>query len=273
MWGIFSEAELRGDNPIPYIKELNSIAKALDPSRLTVGISNKDGDINKITDLIIWNHTFGWIEGRPSDIGIWRDQIHADPIWNKTKSAVSWQVGGSIYQQSQTLRRSRIYSNWHPENWHTLLHETYLGLLNNDTKFWGLFPAYMFDYGSVRYTWGDGAGVEDTGLVTYDRQVRKDAFYLYKANWNKQDKFVHIVGKRLDVRNSNKQTVKVYSNLDEVQLFVNGVSYGTIKGKNGVFTWENVAFANGKNVVVASSDGLWEDHTTIHISPNAGQQL
>ena len=34
--------------------------------------------------------------------------------------------------------------------------------------------------------------LNDKGLVTYDRQIKKDAFYFYKANWNKEDKFVYI---------------------------------------------------------------------------------
>lgn len=73
-WGIFADPEILGDDPIPFIGEMNRLVKSLDPGRLTVGISNKDGDVNRITDLVVWNHTFGWKTGLPGDIAIWRDQ-------------------------------------------------------------------------------------------------------------------------------------------------------------------------------------------------------
>lgn len=62
-WGIFADPEILGDDPIPFIGEMNRLVKSLDPGRLTVGISNKDGDVNRITDLVVWNHTFGWKTG------------------------------------------------------------------------------------------------------------------------------------------------------------------------------------------------------------------
>lgn len=274
IWGIFSHPELRGDNPIPYIKELNSVAKTLDPSRLTAGISNRDGDVNAITDLIIWSHTFGWVSGNPSDIGIWRDQLHSDKTWNKTRSAVGWLCGGSVYHQDENLSRTVIQSNWHPENWQAHLHEVYLGLLDTDDKFWGLFAGNMFDYGSVHYLWGEGNGINDCGLVTHDRQTRKDAFYVFKANWNKKNHFVHIAGKRMDARSDIKQSVTVYSNLDEVELAVNGYSCGAVKGTNGVFTWENVELIPGNNHFLAwgtAADGSErEDKASVRLAPSLG---
>ncbi len=40
----------------------------------------------------------------------------------------------------------------------------------------------MFDYGAAGRSWGEGNGINDTGLVTFDRKYCKDAFYFYKAN-------------------------------------------------------------------------------------------
>lgn len=82
-WGIFADPEILGDDPIPFIGEMNRLVKSLDPGRLTVGISNKDGDVNRITDLVVWNHTFGWKTGLPGDIAIWRDQLRGDAEWRK----------------------------------------------------------------------------------------------------------------------------------------------------------------------------------------------
>lgn len=266
-WSLFSEPELRGDNPIPFIKELNSIAKALDPTRLTTGTSTKDGEINKTTDMVIFHHEFGWREGRPDDIRIWAGQLHSDPVWNRTRSAVSYRCGGSIHHQQENLRRARRTSSWHPENWQTHFHEVYLGNLGNDKAFWGIFVGDMFEYGSVRNPFGEGLGVDDGGLVTFDRQVKKDAFYLYKANWNREEPFVYITAKRNNVRSNTSQTVKVYSNQGEVELFVNGRSAGRKTGRQGVFTWENVRMSEGANSLEAVSSE-YSDSATVRISPN-----
>ena len=265
-WSLFTQPELRGDDPLPYIKELNTIAKTIDPGRLTVGTSTKDGEINTITDLIIFHQAFGWVEGRPEDIGVWADQIRDNPAWGKLKPGISYSCGGSVHQQQESLRRPRRNGSWHPEGWQTHFHEVYLKRLDGDTRFWALFAGDIFDYGSVRYTFGEGRGINDSGLVTFDRQTRKDAFYLYKANWNTEDPFVRIVGKRNNMLRSDRQTIKVYSNQEEVELFVNGKSIGKKQGQKGIFTWNNVIIRPGDNTITALSS-LYSDTAVIRLAP------
>ncbi len=264
-WGVFVEPELRGDDPIPFIREMNAIAKALDPSRFTVGCSNKDGEVNTITDLIVWNHTFGWKEGMPEDIAIWQEQIHSDPVWNKLHSAVSYKCGGSIAHQTGRLEKSRMMGNWHPENWQTHFHEVYLRTLRDDRRFWAVWVGNMFDFGTARFSFGEGNGVNDYGLMTFDRCTPKDAYYLYKANWNESDPFVHIVGKRYAQRPEERRDIRVYSNLSEVELFVNGVSQGVRKGNYGIFIWNQLLLPAGSNRIEARS-GESSDSAIIEIS-------
>ena len=268
-WSLFTQPELRGDDPVPFIKELNTIAKNSDPKRFTAGTSTKDGAVNTVTDLIIFHHAFGWVEGRPEDISIWADQIRDNPAWNKLRPAVSYACGGSVHQQQEALRRPHRTGSWHPENWQTHFHEVYLRRLDGDARFWALFAGDIFDYGSVRYTFGEGMGINDTGLVTFDRQTRKEAFYLYKANWNADDSFVYITGKRNSLRHSDRQTVKVYSNLEEVEVFVNGKSIGKKTGQKGIFTWESVIMRPGENNITAVS-GDSSDEATFRLSPREG---
>ena len=142
--------------------------------------------------------------------------------------------------------------------------------LNRDSKFWGLFVGDMFDYGSVRYIWGEGTGINDNGLVTFDRLGRKDAFYLYKANWNKSDPFVHIVGKRLDTLQSATQTIKVYSHLQSVQLSLNGNPLGSGKCKDGVFVWANVKLAPWQNLLLATGALAFQDRAVLRVTPSVG---
>ena len=61
-----------------------------------------------------------------------------------------------------------------------------------------------------------------------DRKYKKDSFYAYKA-WLRSPEeapFVHICSKRYIDRVEDVTKVTVYSNLPEVELFVNGESVG-----------------------------------------------
>ena len=263
MWGLFSNQSMRGDDPTPYIKELNTVAREEDPTRMTVGASNQDGQMNFITKLVVWDHIFGWKEGLPSDISVWLKQLQAN--WSNLNSGLSYGAGASIYHQDDSLYRPDYLGNWHPERWQSYLHEQYYSFAKNAPFLWGVFIANMFDYGAAGREWGDGTGVDDRGLVTFDRKYRKDAFYFYKANWNPDEPFVYIAERRWDRRVKRTQTLKVYSNAPEVEMLLNGVSLGKRSGVNGVFTWENVTMAEGMNDLEARSDsGI--DHTRIEIA-------
>ena len=256
-WGIFSDLGLRGDDPINYIKELNSLVKAEDPSRYTAATSSEDGEINFITDVVVWNHSLGWKEGWPDDILVWLDQLREK--WSDLRSGISYGAGGSIHHQEDSLSRPQYMSSWHPERWQTHFHESYYKNTQNNPMLFGTFVGNMFDYGATGRSWGEANGINDLGLVTFDRRYKKDAYYLYKANWNKKDPFVYITESRWNQRNDPNQDIKIYSNCREVELFVNGISMGMKSGDNGVFRWNDILFKDGisrieANAVTAKDD-------------------
>jgi beta-galactosidase len=273
-WGLFSNVTTDGDDPVPYIRELNDLTHRLDPSRLTAGTSNKNGDINFITDLIAFDQSFGWDSGMPDMIGLWVAQLARE--WKNLPAGLSYSAGASILHQSETLRKTVVLSNHHPEGWQTAFHEEYMRGAVFSPSLWGVFVGNMFDYGAARHVWGDGKGTNDHGLVTFDRKDCKDAYYLYKANWNTTDPFVYLVGKRLDTRASRRQTITVYSNRPSVELFVGGRSQGVRSGENGVFTWADINLRPGANRLEAraavTSDAApttVSDRCTINIDPSA----
>lgn len=266
-WNLFTEMEIRGESPIPYLRTLNSRAKQLDPSRLTIGLSNQDGDINFITDLVVWSHTFGWIEGQPEDITIWQRQMHSHPDWSTLRSAVAYRCGGNILDQSEVLEKPVASGNIHPERWQTHFHDTYLRSLSADSLFWGSFVNCMFDFGSVNTIGGDGTGINDSGIVTFDRQTRKDSYYIYKAAWNTSEPFIHIAEKRWKRRREATQTLTIYSNLPSVELLVNGTPIEAVEGVGGKFVWENISLMPGKNTIEAFGEGL-SDKATIEVLTN-----
>lgn len=273
-WGLFADPKMIGDDPRPFIEALQAEARRLDPSRLTAGVSNQDGDVNMLTDLIVWNHSFGWTLGQPEDIAIWRDQLHSDPVWKRMKSAVSYRAGGSPYQYADRLQWPDPSRSWHPENWQSHVHEVHYEALAADSTFWALFVGDMFDRGDADSGTNGSRGIDDCGLVSFDRRVRKDAFWFYKANWNKSEPFVRFAGRRHGRREGAVQSITVYSNLPVAELFVNGESLGTQVARNGVMTWENVQLRTGNNQlsafsVISQGDDYvtLEDHMTLLYVP------
>ena len=273
-WGLFADPKMIGDDPRPFIEALQAEARRLDPSRLTAGVSNQDGDVNTLTDLIVWNHSFGWTLGQPEDIAIWRDQLHSDPVWKRMKSAVSYRAGGSPYQYADRLQWPDPSRSWHPENWQSHVHEVHYEALAADSTFWALFVGDMFDRGDPDSGTNGSRGIDDCGLVSFDRRMRKDAFWFYKANWNKSEPFVRFAGRRHGRREGAVQSITVYSNLPVAELFVNGESLGTQVARNGVMTWENVQLRTGNNQlsafsVISQGDDYvtLEDHMTLLYVP------
>lgn len=250
-WGLFNELKEYGDNPIEYIKELNALAHNEDPTRLTTSASNQGGAINYITDVIAWNRYDGWYGGNPGTLGVWLDDLKKS---NPTiRVGISeYGAGASIYHQQEELNQPNPSGWWHPENWQTYYHIENWKTISSRPFVWGSFVWNMFDFGAAHRTEGDRPGINDKGLVTFDRKIRKDAFYFYKANWNKNEPVLHIAGKRCDKRSSNIQTIMVFTNQPEAELFVNGKSLGKSKvDEFCIAKWENVILEDGFNEICA----------------------
>ncbi len=219
-WGLFNELKENGDNPLEYIKELNVLAHQEDPTRPTTSASNQGGAINFITDNIAWNRYDGWYGATPATLASWLDKTHqAHP---EIKIAISeYGAGASIYHQQDSLVQTSPGSWWHPENWQTEYHIQNWKIISERPYVWGSFVWNMFDFGAAHRTEGDRPGINNKGLVTHDRKVKKDAFYFYKANWNPEP-MVYIAGRRSVNRVKPVTEVQIFSNCAEVTLKVNG---------------------------------------------------
>lgn len=248
-WGLFNELSTKGDSPVSYIRELNRLAHHEDATRMTVAASNQEGEINSITDLIAWNRYDGWYGGGPEDLGKWLDRTHAAD--SRLRIGISeYGAGAGIYHQSDTLERPKPNSWWHPENWQTHYHIENWKILSQRPYVWGTFVWNMFDFGAAHRTEGDRPGINDKGLVTFDRKVRKDAFYFYKANWNKSVPVFHLCGMRNINRVRPQQTFMVFTNLKEAELWVNGRSYGKVSPDEfSTCIWENIPLKRGENFI------------------------
>lgn len=256
MWGIFSLLRGRSGELMDYLKELNKLAKSLDPSRLTVACSNQDGDINFITDLIVWQQSVGWETGDVSDLDVWQKALRTN--WSHLCQAVCYGEGGTRGHYSESLINRNSSQHRIPESWQTRFHEGYISRIDQ-SLFWGIWLNNMFDYGAVRRS----GGVRNSGLVTFDHKERKDAFYLYKTLWNKRYPTLHIVGKNREVRTRNRQVLKVYCSQGVPNLTINGDTVALHNRSEGIFVTDSLTMS-GFNTVITATETM-RDSTTFTI--------
>jgi beta-galactosidase len=252
-WGLFNELKLDHDDPVPFLKQLNELAKKEDPNRLTTAATFLNGDqFNKVSDVIAWNKYYGWYDGEFKQIGSWADKTHHD--YPQKRFAVSeYGAGGSPFKHAENNDKPDADGRFHPEEWQTRYHEVNWQELSRRPFIWGKFVWALADFGSSIRTEGDVDGINDKGLVTYNREVKKDAFYFYKANWNKEP-MLYITDRRNTVRHQQATAVKVYSTRSNVKLMVNGVVVNG--GKTDDFhttVWHKVTLQKGKNKIEVSS--------------------
>lgn len=267
-WGIFNELKEDGDNPVEYVKQLNQLAHQLDPSRPTVAASNQSGDLNFVTDLIAWNRYDGWYGGMPRNLGEFLDATHKN--YPQLRIGVSeYGAGASVYHQQDSLVKTSPTSWWHPENWQTHYHMESWKTINERPYIWGSFVWNMFDFGAAHRTEGDRPGINDKGLVTFDRKIKKDAFYFYKANWNNKDKFVYIVNKRHALVSSKLNSIMAFTNTKGAELFVNGKSIGKRRVNNeATLVWDDIQLQKGPNQlkIVSTDDNSIVDTVTLYLN-------
>lgn len=267
-WGLFNELKLTGDDPTSFVNQLNSLAHKEDPTRLTTGASNVEGSINFITDVIAWNRYDGWYGGMPDAMATYLDKQHA--LYPKRSIGISeYGAGASVYHHIEKMVKTDPVSSFHPEEWQLFYHIESWKILHNRPFVWGSFVWNMFDFGAAHRAEGDRPGINDKGLVSFDRSIKKDVFYFYKANWNTEVKTLYLTSKRNTIRKNKLQTFRVISSIPDVELFVNGVSQG-VKHINDVhvIVWKNVLLQKGKNKILirAIDDDSLEDVITLTLA-------
>lgn len=264
-WGLFNELKLNYDDPQPFVKELNALVKKEDPSRLTTLASNLGADsFTDLSDVMGWNQYFGWYGGDFDQVGKWADDVHRK-IPNKGISVSEYGAGASPFKHTEVLEKPSPTGRFHPEEWQTAFHEKHWEELKKRPFIWGKFIWVLADFGSSIRTEGDNNAINDKGLVTYDRAIKKDAFYFYKANWNPEPT-LYITERRNTERSMPTTSVKVFTNLQNVKLWVNGKAIAS-KSHNDMNTivWENVALQPGENTILVKArvKGKWLEDTCV----------
>ena len=251
-WGVFNEITLRpGPKPVKLATELAQLAAQEDPTRFSASAANASDDepSNWRTKLNAINKYFGWYNGKLGEFGPWADNIHSN-YPTRCIGVSEYGAGGSIIQHSENpVEEPENKSHYHPEEYENLYHEVHWQQMQARPFLWCKFAWAMFDFAVAGRDEGDTPGRNDKGLVTYNRLIRKDAFYFYKANWT-TNPMVYITGHTFTDRMTNTVTAKVYANCDSVELFLNGQSRGVVTSTNCIFTWP-LRLSGGTNQVIA----------------------
>lgn len=250
VWGISNELYQMTDEIYALYQELYALAAEEDATRLrTFADAQFSGRFLTLPGEVVgYNRYFGWYQeaGSVERFGTWLDEYHTQK--EKRPICVSeYGGGGAISQHKDEIDWKTEIDPWgerHYENYQSALHEKIWAQFAARPYLWAKLVWCMFDFASDGRQEGDTRGQNDKGLVTRKR-VRKDAFYFYKSVWNPEP-MVHITEKRFSPRPAFVPEVKVYSNAERVELWVNGVSQGVRwekeleHGFETVFTWKGV---------------------------------
>jgi len=249
-WGISNEILIGADREDlrQNLRDLHELAKSMDPSRLTtmaqVSMTPMDSEHNYITDVVSYNHYFGWYGGDVEDNAPWFDKFHAMHP-DKCLGVSEYGAENILLWHSATPENhdyTEEYANYyHQEMLKTFAARPYL---------WATHQWNCFDFAADARNEGGVIGRNNKGLVTYDRKTKKDAYYIYKAWWNPEP-MVFVSGGRFVNRAPEERNIIVYTNCDEVTLVVNGADAATQKAVDHMITFENVALADGENTVTA----------------------
>ena len=225
VWGLSNEITMKGENDPDLLENhniLNDLCHEMDKTRLTtmavVSPCSIDCEYINLPDTVSDNHYFGWYGGDTSMNGPWFDNFHA--------KHPNVPIGCSEYGcEALNWHTSKPVQGDYTEEYQAYYHEELIKQLFTRKYMWATHVWNMFDFGADARSEGGENGQNHKGLVTFDRKYKKDSFYAYKA-WLSDDPFVHLCGKRYIDRVEDVTKVTVYSNLPEVELFVNGVSIG-----------------------------------------------
>jgi len=253
-WSLFNEIRGSTDDPHRVLQNLNAVAHGEDPTRPTIAATCVEDypQMNRIPDLLGWNIYPGWYTGSKESYGRVLDSERAT-----SKSGgfcvSEYGAGANVTQHEDNPRQPQAGGPWHPEEWQAEVHEAAWAAMKQRPFVWGTFVWAMFDFAVSTRHEGGVDGRNDKGLVTYDRQTRKDAFYFYKANWSAEP-FVYITSRRFTERTNAVTNVKIYANTGPVELSLNGVSLGKVAdGTNGIYLWNNVQLKLGENQVAVQA--------------------
>ena len=263
-WGLSNEITISTKDTKDMLdnhRVLNDLVHEMDPTRPTsLACYAVCGPFNKvahISDIVSWNLYLGWYVPGFFLNDLWIDFFH----WKYPNRCLGYSEYGC--EGMPNLHSSHPRRGDHTEEYQALYHEYMLECFKKRPFMWANHVWNMFDFAADARNQGGEPGMNHKGLVTFDRKIKKDSFYLYKAYWTTEP-MVHICSKRYRYRPEKYTTVKVYSNCDTVTLLVNGKELAK-KAGNKVFTFRVPLGEDTKILAVA---GDVRDEAVLSFTPD-----
>lgn len=258
-WGLSNEITASGGTRGEIAENhriLNELCHKLDATRPTamahVFMLDIDDPLVSLPDICSYNLYYGWYIGEKEENDQWFDRFH-----EKYPDMV---IGLSEFGADA----NPAYQSEHPqkgdwsEGYQALYHEHMLKMWSERPFIWAMHVWNMFDFGADGRDEGGKPGQNQKGLVTFDRKLKKDAFYIYKAYLSKEP-FVHICGRRYVSRPEETTEIKVYTNQNNITLYVDGNETASKAGEK-VFVFS--VPINSEHLIEAKS-GSVSDRITI----------
>lgn len=266
-WGIQNEITIAVENENIYekVRELEALAKDLDPSRVTAqaniySVAN-ESQLNELTDMLGYNLYYGWYYGEMNDLEKRLDEFHkVKPNIPVLVSEYGVDTNPKFHSYIPTVKD-------YTEEYQVLYHDNAINTINKNPFVLGGYVWNMFDFGSANRNEGGESGKNQKGFVTIDRKIKKDAFYLYKANWSKVP-FVHLAGKRFINRHEDLNDIVVLSNLDMIKLFIGEELIGEINSNEAIKRFKEVKLSLGENLIKVEGydkqGNIYKDEMTLN---------
>ena len=247
VWGVSNEINYRkGPNPVPLIERLNRLVHLEDPTRpSTLAAMFSERPTNFITDVYSNNRYDGWYYNTVEEIGTFADKLH-QKYPQRCIGFSEYGAGAHPYHHQEGKGKPDVDGHWHPEGYQTYFHEGYLKAIQQRPYLWSTSVWAAYDFASDSRNEGNQPGINDKGLITHDRQIKKDAYYFYKVNWNSEP-MVYICERRFVNRTQPETTLKLYSNCERVIFKLNGKEIPLKKGENHIYLSEKVILKPGVN--------------------------
>ena len=252
-WGLSNEITMKGAKDPDLLENhhiLNDLCHKMDPTRLTtmavISMCNIDeSQYIEIPDVVSYNQYLGWYGGAIEDNAPFMDGFHT--MYPNKPIGMS-EYGAEAYKWHASHPEQGDYS-W---EYQAHYHEELIKQLYTRDYIWATHVWNMFDFAADARDEGGCKGMNNKGLVTFDRKTKKDSFYAYKA-WLSDVPFVHIAGHDFVDRMEDEVAIRVYSNQPEVEMFVNGVSIGKQTAEDHFFTF-NVANVGESTLTAKAGD-------------------
>lgn len=230
-------------------QRLEAALKEEDPGRASVMAFNMTNLYNEIglnlVDVVGWNLYHGWYVDKLKDFNAWcEDQHHRYP---EQPMIISEWGAGSDKRLHSTQGRAFDFSIEYQQTYI----EHYLPFIENTEWISGCAYWNFIDF-NVAARQESMPRVNNKGLA-YNNRLWKDVAYYFKAMWRKDIPVIRIASRDWEVRTgeiNRPQAIKLYSNMPEVELFINGQSIGCQKTSN-CHTVFNVILPEGISVLMA----------------------